>query len=451
MGSIINARDNRSPVVVTAGQQSRSMMARDALLTNRDATTLPKPAVKWSHEPASANEVPSALARALHLAATPPRGPVFLSLPMDDWDEPTDVDPAALAGRSVTALTALPDEVARGLARAIDEARSPALVVGGEVDALGGWDAAIALAEKARLPVWAAAVEGRVGFPESHPNFQGALPPAMGPTGQLLAQYDLVVVLAAPVFRYYPDLPGDVVAEGTRVVQVTSDPDEAARALTGDAHVATPAAVAAQLAALVSDATERERPPQREPAADPPEQTPMHAGTALQALARVLPQEALCVSESPSSALAFRNYVRTSQPNSYLFGAGGGLGFGLAAAVGAQLGAPDRPVVAVLGEGSAQYTIQALWSAVAYEVPVTIVILRNDEYAILKWFSQLEQVEGAPGLDLPGLDCVGVARGYGMKADRVEDAGSVGDALSEAIAAPEPRLLEIAVAPGMAV
>jgi benzoylformate decarboxylase len=253
------------------------------------------------------------------------------------------------------------------------------------------------------------------------------------------------------VFRYYPDLPGDVVAEGTRVVQVTSDPDEAARALTGDAHVATPAAVAAQLAALVSDATERERPPQREPAADPPEQTPMHAGTALQALARVLPQEALCVSESPSSALAFRNYVRTSQPNSYLFGAGGGLGFGLAAAVGAQLGAPDRPVVAVLGEGSAQYTIQALWSAVAYEVPVTIVILRNDEYAILKWFSQLEQVEGAPGLDLPGLDCVGVARGYGMKADRVEDAGSVGDALSEAIAAPEPRLLEIAVAPGMAV
>jgi benzoylformate decarboxylase len=134
-----------------------------------------------------------------------------------------------------------------------------------------------------------------------------------------------------------------------------------------------------------------------------------------------------------------------------MFGAGGGLGFGLSAAVGAQLGAPDRPVVAVLGEGSAQYTITALWTAVAYKVPLTILVLRNDEYAILKWFSDLEQVSGAPGLDLPGLDCVALARAYGMRADRVEDADALRSALAEGIGASEPRLIEVPIQPGMSV
>jgi benzoylformate decarboxylase len=132
-----------------------------------------------------------------------------------------------------------------------------------------------------------------------------------------------------------------------------------------------------------------------------------------------------------------------------MFGAGGGLGFGLSAAVGAQIGAPDRPVLAVLGEGSAQYTITALWTAVAYKVPLTILVLRNDEYAILKWFSQLESVEGAPGLDLPGIDCVAIAQAYGMRADRVSGVDELREALSESLGSSEPRLIEVQVAPGM--
>jgi benzoylformate decarboxylase len=103
----------------------------------------------------------------------------------------------------------------------------------------------------------------------------------------------------------------------------------------------------------------------------------------------------------------------------------------------------------VLGEGSAQYTITALWTAVAYKVPLTILVVRNDEYAILKWFSDLEQVGGIPGLDLPGLDCVAIARAYGMTADRVEDADGLRDALSEGIGASEPRLVEVPIQPGM--
>src|SRR6185312_4672974 len=137
-------------------------------------------------------------------------------------------------------------------------------------------------------------------------------------------------------------------------------------------------------------------------------------------------------------------------PRSYYFAAGGGLGFGLAAAVGVQLAEPQRKVVCVIGEGSAQYAIQALWTAVAYDVPLTILVLRNEEYAILKWFAGLENVEGAPGLDLPKLDCSALASAYGVNARRAESADETREALREAIASGKPELVEVGVAPGMA-
>lgn len=152
----------------------------------------------------------------------------------------------------------------------------------------------------------------------------------------------------------------------------------------------------------------------------------------------------------PELRLALRNRLRISRPGSYFFGAGGGLGFGLAAAVGVQLAHPDRPVVCAVGEGSAQYAVTALWSAVAHKVPVTVLVLRNDEYAILKWFADIEGVEGAPGLDLPSLDSAEIAGGYGVSARSVEDPGELPEALGAAIASTEPQLLEVRVAPGMA-
>jgi benzoylformate decarboxylase len=163
----------------------------------------------------------------------------------------------------------------------------------------------------------------------------------------------------------------------------------------------------------------------------------------------VFPEDGILVLEAPSSTLALRNQLRISRPGSYFFGAGGGLGFGLAAAVGVQLAQPDRPVVCVVGEGSAQYAITALWSAVAYRAPVTFCVLRNSEYAILKWFAMAEGVEGAPGLDLPALDTAAVARGYGVPAQSVEGAEQLRVALGEAIASPGPALVEVGVAPGM--
>jgi benzoylformate decarboxylase len=148
--------------------------------------------------------------------------------------------------------------------------------------------------------------------------------------------------------------------------------------------------------------------------------------------------------------MALRNQLRLSRPGSYYFGAGGGLGFGLAAAVGVQLAEPNRPVVCVLGEGSVQYAVTAFWSAVAYEVPVAFLVLRNEEYSILKWFADTEQVTEAPGLDLPALETAKVAAGYGVRSRSVSDVEALRSELQSAIASSQPELIEVRVEPGMA-
>ncbi len=327
----------------------------------------------------------------------------------------------------------------RDLAARIDAAANPLLVVGPDVDASGAWDAAVALAERQRLPVWAipAPGGGRIGFPEGHPNFIGILPPAIGPLSETVAGHDLVLVVGSSVFSYYPNIPGPLLPEGTSLVAITNDPDEAARAPMGDAIVAD---VALTLNALLEQAPESGRDaPNPRPAPEPaPESDPISPSTAVAALGEVFPEDGIVVLESPSATLALRNQLRLSRPGSYYFGAGGGLGFGLSASVGVQLAQPDRPVVCVLGEGSAQYAIPTFWSAVAYDVPVTFLVLRNEEYAILKWFASMEDVEGAPGLDLPRLDVAGVASGYGVNA-RESSAGELRDALADAIASDRPR------------
>jgi benzoylformate decarboxylase len=452
MGAIFNAQANKAPLVITAGQQYRSLMTLQANLTNRDATRMPHPLVKWSYEPPCAQDVPHALARAMHLASLPPTGPTFVSIPMDDWSAEVDVNAVGhQSTRMVSgAAVAAPALVAQ-LAEQLRGAQKPALVAGPDLDGTEGWDAAVRLAEGQRMTVYAtpATGGGRLGFPEDHPLFQGILPPAVGPVGEALAEHDLVIVAGSSVFPYYPNVPGPLLAPSTRLVAITEDPDEAARAPMGDAIVAD---VALTLGALADEAGSVERKaPDAGPAAEAaPESEPMSPSTAVRALAQLFPEDGVIVLESPSATLALRNQLRLRQPGSYYFSSGGGLGFGMPAAIGVQLAQPSRPVVCVIGEGSAQYSIQSLWTAAAYRVPVTFLVLRNDEYAILKWFGMLEEIVGAPGLDLPALDCAAVAEGYGVKASVAQDAEGLSAALEQALAADGPRLVEVRVAPGMA-
>jgi len=452
MGAMFTAQANKAPLVITAGQQTRSLMTLQALLTNRDAVQMPHPLVKWSYEPPRAQDVPHALARATHLAALPPRGPVFVSIPMDDWRAEVDDDAVAhQTTRTVEGRAGADPALVLALAERLAAAASPVLVVGPDVDASGAWDAAVALAEKLRLPVWSAPATGggRIGFPEDHPHFQGVLPPAVGPVSETLAGHDLILVAGSSVFPYYPNLPGPLLPEGAALVAITSDPDEAARAPMGDAIVADVRLTLEALLAAV-EPSERDAPAPRAPAEPAEDADPMSASAAIAALADVFPADGIVALESPASTFAIRNRLQLSRPGSYYFSAGGGLGFALPASIGVQMAQPDRPVVCVLGEGSAQYAIQSFWTAAAYDVPVTFLVLRNDEYAILKWFGQIEQVTGAPGLDLPALDVAAVAEGYGVAATRVEGREALTEAMREALAAEAPRLVEARVAPGMA-
>ncbi len=452
MGAIFNAQANKSPVLVTAGQQVRAHITMNANLTNRDAIRVPHPYVKWSYEPPRAEEVPMAIARGIHHASLPPEGPAFVSLPMDDWGvEVDDGDVARSIARSVNGRAGADPEAVKALARRLESASNPVLVAGPDIDASGAWDAAVALVDRLRLPVFASPAPGggRIGFPESHPAWRGVLPPAIGPAAQALEGYDLVLVAGSSVFPYYPYIPGPALPEGTELIAITNDPDEAARAPMGDALVAD---VRLTLEALLAEVGESDR-TAPESMGDPPpveESDPLSPSLVHSVLNDVFPDDGIVVLESPSSTLALRNRLRISRPGSYFFGAGGGLGFGLSASIGVALAQPDRPVVCVLGEGSAQYAITAFWTAAAYRVPVTFLVLRNEEYAILKWFADVEQVENAPGLDLPRLDVCATASSYGVPGKQVSGSEELREALKAALASDGPELVEVPVTPGMA-
>lgn len=452
MGAIFNAQANHSPLLITAGQQARELITLQANLTNRDATRMPHPLVKNSFEPPRAEDVPLALSRAIALASQPPKGPAFVSIPMDDWD--AEVDDAYVGhtrARRFSERSGADPAVLAELAKRIEAASNPVLIAGPDIDASGAWDAAVALVERQNLPVFAipATGGGRIGFPEGHPNFRGLLPPAIGPLSDTLKGRDLIVVVGSSVFPYYPNLPGPLLPDGAELIQITSDPDEAARAPMGESIIADPRLALEALVELVGESDRDTEESLPDPVAGE-EQSPITGTAAMNALREAFPEDGIVVLEAPSATLSLRNQLRLSKPGSYYFGAGGGLGFGMSAAIGVQMAQPDRPVVCVVGEGSAQYAITAFWSAKAYDVPVTFLVLRNAEYAILKWFAAIEQVEGAPGLDLPALSCIDVAKGYGVPASEINGGrDELIEALRGAIAAEGPQLLEVPVAPGM--
>ena len=451
MGALFNAQANHSPLLVTAGQQVRAQITMQANLTNRDATRVVHPYVKWAFEPPRAADVPAALAQGIHRAGLPPKGPAFVSIPMDDWTEELAEDDVRWVGtRTVTGRAGADPAVVADLARRLQAAKRPVLVAGPDVDASGAWETAIALAEKQRLGVWASPATGggRLGFPEGHPHFQGTLPPGIGAIGSTLEGHDLVLVVGSSVFPYYPYIPGPPLPEGAELVMITSDPDEAARAPMGDAIVAD---VALTLDALLAAVGESDREPPTPVGDAPPleESDPLGAGAVHATLHETLPDDGIVVLESPTSTMALRNRMRISNPGSYYFCAGGGLGYGLSAGLGVQLAQPDRRVACVLGEGSVQYAVSGFWTAVAYDLPITFLILRNNEYGILKWFAEFEQVSGAPGLDLPALETAEIARGYGVAVERVRSRDELHAALESSFAASGPSLVEVDVAPGM--
>jgi benzoylformate decarboxylase len=445
MGNLVTAWHNRTPLVVTAGQQTRQMLLTEPRLASPRATELPLPYVKWSHEPARPQDIPAALMRAYATAVQPPAGPVFLSLPLDDWHQPADPPPQV---RTVATRFAPDPARLREFAGILADSRDPVLVLGAAVDRADGWPAAVALAERLRCPVWSAPAPERAVFPEDHPPFQGVLPFAIGPLAERLRGHDTVLVVGAPVFRYYPHVPGDHLPPGARLLHVTDDPGEAARAPVGDSLLGDARLTAEALYELLPPP--RRTPPS--PRADPPPPetgVPLSAEAFFATLGGNWPADGVLVQESPSNLAALRRHVRIRRPASYFTMASGGLGFGLPAAVGIALAERDtgrgRPVVAVVGDGSFHYSVQALWTAAQLGLPLVVLVPVNRQYAILKAFAEHKGTPGVPGLDLPGLDVTAIAGGYGCATTVAGTPDEIAAALAAGLRADRPTVVPVPV------
>ena len=216
MGSLVAAYRANTPLIVTAGQQTREMSLCDPYLNNPDATLMPQPWVKWAYEPARAEDVPAVFMRAYAVAMQPPMGPVFLSIPLDDWQKPA-LGPAVL--RTFSQHVNPDISRLREFAERINDAERPLLVLGPEVDRAGGWDVGVAFAEKLGAPVHGSALTDRVSFPENHPLYAGPLPMTIAEVNQVVHGHDLVIVIGAQVFRYYPYVAGEYLPEGTDLLQ----------------------------------------------------------------------------------------------------------------------------------------------------------------------------------------------------------------------------------------
>ncbi len=449
VGALATARVNRAPLVVVVGQQDRRHLATEPFLAGKLRGLAGEYPV-WVDEPVRAQDVPGAIARAYHEAATA-GGPALVIVPMDDWAaEASPADPRAAAGRVVRARAADPAVVAE-LAALIAEAKRPAIVVGAGTDDPETWQALVTLAERLGCPVWQESFSSRAGFPQDHALFAGHLPADRTRLREALAVHDFVLAVGAPVFRQYPYNEGPFVAEGTRVAMVSSDRAEVHRSAAELAVLADPGAICAELARLVP-VREGPRPGPFErpaPPAPPAAGEPLRAGHVLAAIAERAPRDAIVIEESPSSRPELLVRLPAREPLGSISPAMGGLGFALPAATGLRLALPERPVLAIVGDGSSLYGIQALWSAAHYRAGALFVILSNGGYAIMDRL--VEQHGGAAPWPAFGVDVAGLARAFGCPARTVSEHGELLEVFDEVLPGlggrDEPLLLEVAVAP----
>jgi benzoylformate decarboxylase len=447
MGNIFTAYKNRTPLVLTAGQQARSILPFEPFLGSMQAAELPKPYVKWSVEPARAEDVPLAIARGYYIAMSPPRGPVLISIPSDDWNVLTE----PVAPRQVSRDLRPDPVVLAQIGDALDQSRRPAFVIGAAVDRDGAWEAAVQLAERHNARVYTAPMSGRCGFPEDHRLFAGFLPAMREPMVGLLAGHDLVAAIGAPAFTYHVEGRGPYLPAGATLVQLTDDPQIAAWSPTGTSVVCS-----IRLGLL--DLLARPAPPARTlPAARsaPPRALPAEPGErlsdafVLQTLAELRGRSSIIVEEAPGSRGVMQAYLPIYRSETFYTMCSGGLGHALPAAVGVALARPGERVIALIGDGSAMYAIQALWSAAQLALPMTFIILKNRRYAALQAFAPVfGYTKDAPvaGTELPDLDFVALAAGHGVEGRRVERAEDLRQVLEHALQSPVPFLVEVEVA-----
>ncbi len=475
MGMLYNAYREGSPLVVTAGQQDQRMMFEEPILWG-DMVSAVRPWTKWATEVRRVEDLPSAVRRAVQTALMPPTGPVFLSLPLDVQSAVAELD--TTPPRLVDDRIRPPRDAVRQAAEVLASARWPAVLVGSRICEAGAVEALVAVAQCLGAPVIheAATSHGRSSFPSDHPLAGGFLPFWAPEVRKCLAPFDVLLVAGMKLLeQYIYHGPVRAVPEHVRLVQVDDRAWELGKnypvevAVLGHPRAALEE-LAAELGSVLTSAQRqaaqeraatwaethaRRRNQLRREAASQFALRPITPYCLMENLARVLPANVAVVEESTTSTFCYLERTGSLRNTSgYFAQRGWALGWGLNCAIGVKLAWPDRPVLAILGDGAALYGVQGLWTAAHYRIPVTFLITNNTQYRILKDCARVLQLPNAcagrfEGLDLldPAIDYVSLAQSFGVPARRVIDPEEMAARVDESLRGDSPQLIEVPVQP----
>jgi benzoylformate decarboxylase len=471
MGMLYDAVKAGAPILLTAGQQDLEYLVTEPVLS-ADLATLARPFVKWSAEVHRIEDLPRLVHRAAKTALAPPTGPVFLSLPGDILKAEADLD---LLTPTRVAPRVRGDAAAVAAAGALlAQAKRPVIIAGDAVAQSRAHAELVALAELIGAPVYTEFVPSTASFPATHPLFRGATLRSQAAVRQVLDQYDVLFSVGGDLFTLSLPSEIDPMPPGMRLIHLDTDPWEIGKnypaevAILGDPRSTLPEITAAIEAAMTggargaarerfkaaSETTLAERSALKAKAKALAGKSPVQALALLDAIGDMLPKDAVVIEEVLSSAPGIRSLIRSDDPQSYYGLRGGGIGWGIPAAIGIKLALPHRPVVALVGDGSAMYTIQALWTAAHDRIGVVFVILNNRSYRILKQRllalrGHAEQVDTFVGMELvdPPIDFVGLARSLGVAAEHVKTVHDATDLVAHGIKSNAPLLIDVDLDP----
>ncbi|MBM3999157.1 MAG: thiamine pyrophosphate-binding protein [Planctomycetes bacterium] len=472
MGMLYNAYREGTPLLVTAGQQDRRLAFEEPILGGA-MTDVARPWTKWAVEVRRVEEIPSAIRRAVQCALTPPRGPVFLALPIDvqmESSDQLDLTPIRLPDTRVRPPT---DAVERAVA-VLREARNPAILAGSRVTERGAMSELVALAERLGAPVLSESgtTHGRLAFPSRHElNGQG-LPLWSPDVRERLAEYDVVLVTGMDLLRQYVyHEPSRAIPEPIRLVHLDEDPWQLGKnfpvevGVIGDTRESLREVADAWDRTATVDELERARARRARHAVRHAEsrvrleaaigaelrERPMTPLACMGTIARVIPDDIAVVEEAVTTTnTTLERLGALGNTTGYFGHRGWALGWGLGCAIGVKLAWPDRPVLALLGDGAALYGAAGLWSAARYRLPVAFVICNNAQYQILKVGARQlglpnardERFESLEIRD-PEVDWVALSRSFGVEAVRMEEPDRLADCLRDAWKRDTPLLIDV--------
>jgi benzoylformate decarboxylase len=465
MGALYNAKFSGSPIILTAGQQEQGHGLLEPMLYE-PLVQVAQPLVKWAVEVTRAADLPRIIHRAAKIALTPPTGPVFLSLPGDVLDETAEMDMGRPVRVSTTTRPA--DSALAQLASMLLDAKNPAILAGQELATRDAFAEAAELAELLGAAVYQSSIPYCAQFPTEHPAFMGALTRQQKQVRATLEPYDLLLVLGADLLRMSVYSPVEPLPESLPVIHISERPHELGKnyrtdlALQADVRetlkvllplirARRPAGAAQRLAELKPRNWSAQRDKARIEALQAAESTPIDPQYLMMRFAETLPKDAIVVEEALVSSFSLPKFLTMRGPRDFYGLASGGLGFAVPGAVGIALAQPGRPVAALVGDGSAMYSIQGLWTAAHRQLPITYVIANNRGYRIIKErLVSFRKTDKFVGMDIraPELDFVAMARAHGLSARRVTDPQDIAPALREGYASAKPNLVDIRVADG---